>query len=306
VAINYLTMPDDKVIVTVAQTGAIVNKKMNPHVPEQPDEIAQSALDCYNEGAAIVHIHARNPDGSTTGNAAIFRDIHQKIRQKCNLILQDSTGGGSNLTIEQRTECLESMPEMASLNMGTMIRTIGDSIGTAFSNTRTEIESFVKRMNQFGVKPEMEIYNVSMIYEATLLIEKKLIQKPYCMTLILGMAYQGAQEANLMFLPTYLHYIPEHTYFHTLGVGRAQLPLAVMGMVLGGNVRVGMEDNIYYKKGELAKSNAQLVEKVVKIARDLGKEPCTPDEARKILGLNAYSAVKEKEVEVEKQAVQKK
>ena len=284
-AINYLTMPENKVIITVAQTGALVSKKMNPNLPEQPDEIAQSAYDCYNEGSAIVHIHARNPNGGTTGNAAIFRDIHEKIRKKCNIILQDSTGGGSNLSIEQRTECLEADPEMASLNMGTMIRTIGDAVGTAFSNTRSEIEGFVKRMNQFGVKPEMEIYNVAMIYEAGLLIEKKLIQKPYCMSLILGMAYQGAQEANLMFLPTYLHYIPEDTYFSTLGVGRAQLSLGVMGMVLGGNVRVGMEDNIYYKKGELAKSNAQLVGRMVRIARELGKDPCTPDEARKILGL---------------------
>jgi 3-keto-5-aminohexanoate cleavage enzyme len=291
-AINYLTMPDNKVIITVAQTGALVNKQMNPNVPEQPDEIAQSAYDCYNEGAAVVHIHARNPDGSTTGSSSIFSEIHQKIRRKCNLILQDSTGGGSNLTIEQRTECLEAQPEMASLNMGTMIRTIGSGIGTAFSNTRTEIEGFVKRMNQFGVKPEMEIYNVAMIYEATLLIEKKLIQKPYCMTLILGMAYQGAQEANLMFLPTYLHYIPEDTYFQTLGVGRAQLSLGVMGLVLGGNVRVGMEDNIYCKKGELAKSNAQLVAKIVRIARELGKEPCTPDDARKILGLKPWPAIK--------------
>lgn len=286
-AINYLTMPDNKVIITVAQTGALVTKQMNPNVPEQPDEIAQSAYDCYNEGAAIVHIHARNPDGTTTGSAAIFQDIHKKIRSRCNMILQDSTGGGSNLSILQRTECLESYPEMASLNMGTMIRTIGDAVGTAFSNTRSEIECFVKRMNEFDVKPEMEVYNVSMIYEANLLIEKGLIQKPYCMTLILGMAYQGAQEANMMFFPTYLHYIPEHTYFHALGVGRAQLSLGVMSMVLGGNVRVGMEDNIYYKKGELATSNAQLVARIVRIARELGKEPCTPDEARAILGLKS-------------------
>jgi 3-keto-5-aminohexanoate cleavage enzyme len=286
-AINYLMMPENKVIITVAQTGALVNKKMNPNIPEQPEEIAQSAYDCYNEGAAIVHIHARNPDGGTTGDADIFRDIHERIRKRCNVILQDSTGGGSNLSIKQRTDCLDANPEMASLNMGTMIRTMGDAVGTAFSNTRSEIESFVKRMNEFGVKPEMEVYNVAMIYEANLLIEKKLIQPPYTMTLILGMAYQGAQEANSMFLPTYIHYIPEHTYFTVLGVGRAQLNLGVMGMILGGNVRVGMEDNIYYKKGELAKSNAQLVARIVRIARELGKEPCTPEEARKILGLKS-------------------
>lgn len=284
-AIHYLKMPEDKVIITVALTGALVTKKMNPNVPEQPDEIAQSAYECYNEGAAIVHLHARNPDGSTTGSARIFREIHEKIRSKCNLILQDSTGGGSNLSLEERTECLEAYPEMASLNMGTMVRTIGEGAGTPFMNTRSEIEYFVKRMNQYGVKPEMEIYNVAMISEANHLIEKGLLQKPYCMTLILGMAYQGAQEANMMFLPTYLHYITDDTYFTTLGVGRAQLNLAVMGMILGGNVRVGLEDNIYYRKGELAKSNAQLVARIVRIARELGKEPCTPDEARKILGL---------------------
>jgi 3-keto-5-aminohexanoate cleavage enzyme len=283
-------MPDNRVIITVAQTGALVTKKMNPAVPEQPDEIAQSAYDCYNEGAAIVHIHARNPDGSTTGSAAVFREIHEKIRQKCSLILQDSTGGGSNLSVEQRTECLEACPEMASLNMGTMVRTIGEGAGTPFMNTRAEIENFVKRMNSFGVKPEMEIYNVSMIYEANLLIEKGLIQKPYCMSLILGMAYQGAQEANMMFLPTYLQYIPEDAYFNALGVGRAQLTLGMMGMILGGNVRVGLEDNLYFKKGELAKSNAQLVARMVRIAREMGKEPCTPDEARKILGLKPVPA----------------
>jgi 3-keto-5-aminohexanoate cleavage enzyme len=263
---------------------------MNSGVPEQPDEIAQSAYDCYNEGAAVVHIHARNPDGSTTGSAAVFREIHEKIRQRCNLILQDSTGGGSNLTVEQRTECLEANPEMASLNMGTMVRTIGEGAGTPFMNTRTEIENFVKRMNHFNVKPEMEIYNVSMIYEANLLIEKGLIQKPYCMSLILGMAYQGAQEANMMFLPTYLQYIPENAYFNALGVGRAQLTLGMMGMILGGNVRVGLEDNLYYKKGELATSNAQLVARMVRIAREIGKEPCTPEEARQILGLKSVPA----------------
>jgi 3-keto-5-aminohexanoate cleavage enzyme len=284
-AIKYQKMPEDKVIVTVAQTGALVTKKMNPAVPEQPDEIADSAYDCYNEGAAIVHIHARNPDGSNSGNPRIFNTIHEKIRKKCDLILQDSTGGGCNLSFQERTHCLEATPEMASLNMGTMVRTIGEGAGTPFMNTRHEIESIVKRMNEFGVKPEMEIYNVTMLYEASLLISLGLIQKPYCMTLILGMAYQGAQEANLMFLPTYLQNIPEEAYFTALGVGRIQLSLGIMSITLGGNVRVGLEDNIYFKKGELATSNAQLVARIVRVARELGREPCTPAEARKILGL---------------------
>lgn len=280
-----MKMPDNKVIVTVALTGALVTKKMNPALPEQPEEIAQAAYDCYNEGAAVAHFHARDKDGVPTGSADIFKDIHERVRNKCSIILQDSTGGGSNLTIEQRTECLEARPEMASLNMGTMVRTIGEMAGTPFMNTRADIEAFVTRMNQFGVKPEMEVYNLSMLRDVRIVIEKGLVQKPYCVNLILGMAYQGALEANPMYFTTYLQYLPEDCYFNSLGVGAAQTPVATLGMIYGGNARVGLEDNIYYSKGELAKSNAQLVERIVRVARDLGKEPATPEEARKILGL---------------------
>ncbi len=291
-AINYLKMPENKVVITVAMTGALVTKKMNPGVPEQPDEIAQCAFDCYNEGAAVVHIHARDENGANSGDPATFKKIHDKIRSKCNVILQDSTGGGANLTVEQRTGCLEAYPEMASLNMGTLVRTIGEAAGSAFMNTRQEIENFVKRMDKFGVKPEMEIYNLSMIQEVNILIQKGLIKKPYNLNLILGMAYQGALEADPMFFTIYLQNIPDNAYFNTLGVGKAQLTLGVMGMILGGNVRVGLEDNIYYKKGELAKSNMQLVARIVKIARELGKEPCTPAEARELFGLKPVPVVK--------------
>jgi len=282
-----LKLPEDKVIITVAQTGALVSKAQNPNIPEQPEEIALSAYDCYNEGAAIVHIHARDPDGVTTGSADVFRDIHQRIRKRCNIILQDSTGGGANLTVEQRTECLEAGPEMASLNMGTMMRTMGPYAGTPFANTRPDIEAFVTRMKEFGVKPEMEVYSLSMFRDVKNLIDKGLIEKPYYVDLILGMAYQGALEGSPLYLPVYLQFLPApaDTIFNTLGVGAAQTPVTTMGMILGGCVRVGMEDNIYYSKGELVKSNAQLVARIVRIARELGKEPATPDEARQILGL---------------------
>ena len=282
---SYIKLPPNKVIITVAQTGALVTKKLNPAIPEQPDEIAASAYDCYNEGAAIVHIHARDKDGVTTGSADVFRDIHDRIRKKCNLILQDSTGGGANLTVEQRTECLEAYPEMASLNMGTLVRTFGAAAGTVFVNTRDDIEAFVKRMNQFGVKPEMECYNLVMIQEAEILIQKGLLQKPYYVDLILSMAYQGALQYEPRLFATYVQYLPDDCIFNSLGVGVAQTPVATLGMLYGGAVRVGLEDNIYYAKGELAKSNAQLVARIVRIARDLGKEPATPDEARQLLGL---------------------
>jgi 3-keto-5-aminohexanoate cleavage enzyme len=283
--LRYIKLPPNKVIITVAQNGALVNKKMNPNVPEQPEEVAASAYDCYNEGAAIIHIHARDKEGKPTGSADVFRDIHERIRKKCNAIIQDSTGGGSNLTIEQRTECLEANPEMASLNMGTMVRTIGEAAGTVWMNSRADIESFVTRMNKFGVKPEMECYNLAMLHEVEILIEKGLVQKPYYVDLILGMAYQGALQANPFFFTTYLQYLPPDTIFNSLGVGSMQTPITTIGMIHGGCVRVGLEDNIYYKKGEMAKSNAQLVARIVRIARELGKEPATPDEARQILGL---------------------
>jgi 3-keto-5-aminohexanoate cleavage enzyme len=280
---SYIHLPSNKVIITVAQTGALVPKKMNPALPEQPEEIAASAYDCYNEGAATIHIHARDKEGKTTGSADVFRDIHERIRKCCNAIIQDSTGGGSNLTIEQRTECLEAYPEMASLNMGTMVWTLGEAAGTPFMNTRADIEAFVRRMNQFSVKPEMEYYNLAMLHDVELLIEKELVQKPYYVDIILGMAYQGALPANLKFFNTYLQYLPSDTIFNCLGVGPAQMPIATLGMLFGGCVRVG--DNIYYSRGELAKSNSQLVARVVRIARELGKEPPTPDEASQILGL---------------------
>jgi 3-keto-5-aminohexanoate cleavage enzyme len=282
-----LKLPENKVIITVAQTGALVTKAQNPNLPEQPEEIAASAYDCYNEGAAIVHIHARDKNGITTGSAEVFRDIHERIRKRCNIVLQDSTGGGANLSVKERTECLEARPEMASLNMGTMMRTLGAAAGTPFANTRPDIEAFVTRMNEFGVKPEMEVYSLSMYREVNNLIEKGLLEKPYYVNLILGMAYQGALEANPLYLPVYLQFLPApgDTIFNTLGVGAAQTGITTIGMILGGCVRVGMEDNIYYRKGELAKSNAQLVGRIVRIARELGKEPATPDEARQLLGL---------------------
>jgi 3-keto-5-aminohexanoate cleavage enzyme len=291
-AIKYLKMPENKVAITVAQTGALVSKKMNPAVPEQPDEIAQSSYDCYNEGAAIVHIHARDKDNVNSGDPIIFKKIHDKIRQKCNIIIQDSTGGGANLTIEERTGCLEAYPEMASLNMGTLVRTIGEAAGTVWMNSRSDIEGFAKRMNQFGVKPEMEVYNLAMLEEVEILIQKGLLKPPYNVNLILGMAYQGAHTANHMLLNAYLKSLPENCYFNTLGVGKSQTSLGTLGMIMGGNVRVGLEDNVYYKKGELAKSNAQLVARMVRIARELGKEPCTPAETRELFGLKPVPVVK--------------
>lgn len=280
-----IKLPEDKVIITVAQTGALVTKAMNPNLPEQPDEIVESAYACYQEGAAICHIHARDKEGKTTGSKVVFQEIHDKIRAKCNIIIQDTTGGGANLTIEQRIECLQTKPEMASLNMGSMMRVSGPYKGTAFANMREDIETYVTRMRELGVKPEMEVYSHAMFREVENLINKGLVEKPYYINLVLGMMFQGAVDATPKYLMSMIDFLPEDSIVNVTPVGPAQLPLTTMGMILGGCVRVGMEDNIYYRKGELVKNNAQFVARAVRIARELNKEPATPEEARKILGL---------------------
>ena len=280
-----IKLPEDKVIITVAQTGAwpLVTKVLNPNLPEQPEEIAESAYACYQEGAAVCHIHARDKEGKSTGTKEVFQEIHDRTLSKCNVILQDSTGGGPNLTFEQRIECLYAKPEMASLNMGSLMRVAGQYKGIAFSNLREEIETYVTRMRKIGVKPEMEIYSHAMFREVENLIKKGLVEKPYYINLVLGMTYQGALDATPNYLNSLIDFLPEDVIFNVTAVGAAQLPLTTMGMILGGCIRVGMEDNLYYRKGELAKSNAQLVARAVRVARELNKEPATPDEARKIL-----------------------
>jgi 3-keto-5-aminohexanoate cleavage enzyme len=285
-----ITLPDDRVIITVAQTGALVTKKMNPNLPEQPDEIAQSAYACYNEGAAICHIHGRDKQGQNTSDIEVFKAIHKAIRDKCNIIIQDSTGGGPNLTQEERINCLYAGPEMASLNMGSMMRISGQYAGVPWSNMPHEIETYVTRMKELGIKPEMEVYSHAMFRDVNDVIKKGLIDKPYYVNIVLGMQYQGACDATPKTFLSMIDFLPEDTVFNCTAVGSAQLPLTAMAMLLGGCVRVGLEDNIYYAKGELA-TNSQLVARTVRIARELGKEPATPDEARQILGLKTLSGL---------------
>lgn len=283
-----MELPKGKVIITASLSGAMVFKNMTPYVPEQPDEIASDAYDCFNEGAAIVHIHARDKEGQPTGDMEVFADIHDKIRQKCNIVLQDSTGSGGNVSMEERVRCLDAMPEMASLNMGSLMRQSGPNAGKAFSNLTKDIEAWAKKMLDMGIKPEMECYTPSMFRDVHNLIDKGLLEKPYYCNFVLGMKFQGAVDAtpeHLMFMKQLL---PQDSYFNVCAVGSAQLPITTMAMVIGGAARVGLEDNIFYNKGELAR-NAQLVARAVRIARELNLEPATPDEARAILGLKKRS-----------------
>lgn len=281
-----MKLPKGKVIITASLNGAFVTKKMNPNVPEQPKEIAQAALECYNAGAAIVHIHARDEEGKPTGAKEKFEEIKNEVRKKCDdIIIQFSTGGGANLTLEERVKCLDCLPEMASLNMGTLMRQTGDFAGVPFSNMTKNIEVWANKMKELNIKPEMECYSLSMYRDVLNLIKKELVKPPYYCNFVLGMIHQGAVLATPEMLISMVQHLPDNSYFNVTATSKAQLPVTTMGMIMGGAVRVGLEDNIYYKRGVLAENNAQLVERTTRLARELNIEPCTPDEAREILGV---------------------
>ena len=277
-----------KVIITVAQTGGFHGKEANPNLPEQPEEIAKSTYDCWNEGAAIAHIHVRDKQGKPTGDPEITSYAFQLIREKykCDIVLAVTTGVGPQSTVEERIKSVITTPppEMASLNMGTMARTRWGE-GTIFLNTRSQIESFAKAMLEREVKPEMEVYSHAMMRDVENLVQKELVKKPYYINFVLGMTHQSALAATVKDLISVNEYLIPDAIFLVSAIGPAQLPLTTMSVLLGGHVRVGMEDNIYYAKGVLAESNAQLVARSIRIIKELGYEIATPNEAREILGL---------------------
>ncbi len=278
--------PMTKLIITAALTGGFHGKEANPNLPITPDEIAQSAYECSQAGAAIVHLHARDKDGKPTCDQQVYAEIVAKVKARCNVITQVSTGAGPGLSPDERVKAIDVDAEMASLNMGTMVRTRWGE-NSIFLNTRPQIEAYAKKMRDKGMKPEMEVYGHSMMVDVENLIRQNLITRPYYVNFVLGMSHQGALPAESKHLRSLIDYLPEGAIFNVCAVGAGQLPMTTLSMLLGGHSRVGLEDNVYYSKGVLAKSNAQLVERTARLARELGRELATPDEARQILRLGA-------------------
>jgi 3-keto-5-aminohexanoate cleavage enzyme len=276
----------EKLIVTAALTGGFHGKEANPNLPITPDEIAQAAYDCWQAGATIVHLHARDRDGKPTCDVAIYGEIVAKIKARCDVITQVSTGAGPELTPEERAKAIEVDAEMASLNMGTMVRTRWNE-NSFFLNTRPQIESYAAAMLAKRMKPEMEVYSHAMMVDVENLIRLNLIKKPYYINFVLGMTHQGALPAEPRHLLSLIEYLPDGAIFNVSGLGASQVRLTTLSILLGGHARVGLEDNIYYSKGVLAKSNVQLVEKTIRIAREVGRELASPAEARQILQLNS-------------------
>jgi len=271
-----------KLIITVALTGNVPTKEMNPHLPITPEEILEAAESCRAAGASLVHIHARDVSGKPTLDPEVFERIHRLITAHTDLIVQVSTGGRAGMDPEARAAAIRRLcPEMASLTTGSM--NFPDRV---YANPQDEIEFLARAMKQAGTKPEMEIFEPGMIANAVALADRELADPPLHFDFVLGSRGSfPASAKNLLFLS---ESIPAASTWTVAGVGRWQLPMAVMAVVMGGHVRVGLEDNIYYKKGELA-TNQQLVARVARIAAELGRPLATPAEARAILGLPGRS-----------------
>lgn len=267
-----------KLIITAALTGAEVTRKEQPNLPLTPEEIAEAAYECYKAGASIVHIHARDEEGNPTQSYEVYKEIKEKIEEKCDIIFQPSTGGATWHSPEERLQPVQLKPEMATLSCGTC--NFGPDV---FMNTQEYMERFAQEMKDNGVKPEIEVFERGMIDNAKRLVKKGLVEAPMHIDFVLGVP--GACPGNPEDLMYFKNAIPEGSTWTVAGIGRYELPLATMAIILGGHVRVGFEDNVYYSKGVLAESNAQLVERIVRIAKELGREVATPDEARAILGL---------------------
>ena len=271
----------EKLIITAAITGSRITRDIAPCIPITPDEIVQSSVECWNAGTAIVHIHVRDPKtGLGTQNVDLFRQVVEPLREKTDLLLCLTTSGipGRNLPIEERLRPLELEPELASFDAGSI--NLG---GTVFINTPEFLEAAAKGMREKGVKPELEVFDVGMIVTCLRMRDQGHLEEPLHFQFVLGTPW-GSPATPKSFLHMYDH-IPQDSTWSIIGIGKGHLPMSMMGLIMGGHIRVGMEDNVYYQKGVLGKSNAQFVERIVRIAREYGREVATPGEARGILGL---------------------
>lgn len=277
-----------KIVITCALTGGIHGKEANANLPEQPDEIVAQGIAAWRAGAAILHVHARNPDGSNTMDKALYRELHERLCAETDAVVQLTTGGSPRLPVRERLNTVLLNPEMCSLNMGLMNFFIrGEQV--FFSNHRSDILRFAREMRRRGVKPELEIYNMAMIEEAEHLLAQGILEPPYVINFVLQTPTQGGLRGTPINLIEMARRLPAGTICNVSSMGRTQLPITTMAACMGLNIRVGMEDNVFYRRGELVRENAQLVERAVRVCRELQREPATPDEARAMLGLRGRS-----------------
>jgi len=288
---------------------------MSPYLPITPDQIADNAIQACGAGAAAVHIHVRNPEtGQPSPDLELFKKVLTKVKSKCDVIVCTTTGGGLGMTPEQRVGVVSTLkPELASCNMGSMnfalfplLEKMKDfkfpwekqylefTEDLIFPNTFKSIRVFLNMFNENGTKPELEVYDAGMVNNTAFMIERGLLKTPVYIQFVLGiLGGMAATVENLVFLyESARRLIGEKNFVWSVcAAGRNEIPMCTHALLMGGNARVGMEDALWLDKGVLAKSNAELVAKMVRIAKEFGVEPATPAEARKILGLKGLDKV---------------
>ena len=267
-----------EVILTAAIVGAEVTRAQTPHLPITAAEIADEAARCREAGVAVIHLHVRNADGSPTQSKELFGEAIAAIRAKTDCIVQTSTGGAVGMSIDERAQPLACRPEMATLNCGSL--NFGDDV---FINTRPQIRDLAARIKKAGSIAELECYEVGHVEEALLLLKEGAIATPLHFQFVLGVPGGiGATEENVKFMRSL---VPAEATWGVAAVGRFQMPMTELAMRLGGQARVGLEDNIYISKGVLSEGSAPLVTRAATYARSLGRTPVEPDRARTILGI---------------------
>lgn len=273
-------MMNDPLIITCPIVGAELTKKEYPYLPITPEELANAVKDAVDAGASIIHLHVRDEEGRPSQRVDIFEEVTKKIRMRCDCILEYSTGGAVGTPLEERCAPLKLKPEMASLNMGTM--NFGPDI---FENKESTIRYIANAIQENGIMPDVAIFDCGMMDTLNRYLKKGYIPKKFLIGFALGVpGGMGGDVKNLLFL---LDRLPPGQAWLVAGVGKYQLPLSVHAIALGGHVRVGIEDNIYYRKGELANSNAQLIKRIVRIAKEMDRPIASVDQAREILGLSS-------------------
>ncbi len=275
----------DPVMITAAVTGSIASGRQSPHLPLTADQIVEAALASWRAGAAIVHLHARDETGTLVQDVAIYRTLIERIQEQgCEAIINLSTGSaGGRAGSEERLACIELAPEMATLDCGSV--NLGDE--WVFGNPyATFLKPAAARMRELEIAVEIETFDSGMIRNGLRLIGEGLIRGPGFWQLCLGVP--GGAAPDLPTIGYLLSRLPEGAIWSMLGIGRHQLAVNVLSLLYGGHVRTGLEDNVYYRRGELARDNAQLVERIVRLADELGRPVATPAEARKLLGVRGH------------------
>jgi len=302
-----------KAVITAAITGSIHTPTMSKYLPITPQQIADQAVEAYEAGAAVAHIHARDPEtGMPSPNKDLIREIIESIKSRCDMVVCITTGGGLGMTVEQRVMPVTLFkPELASFNGGSINFALFHALERykdfkfdwepqylamtedfIFANTFKSMREFAETFNKNETKPEFEAYDSGMINNIAFMIERGYVKKPVYLQFVMGvLGGITPSPENLMFLVDYAKRLIGNFEFSVCVAGRAQFPICTQSLLLGGNVRVGLEDNLYLDRGSMAESNADQVAKIARIAKELGIDPATPDEARQILGLKGLDKV---------------